>query len=180
MKFNKFLSPVQCLVVIAVLNTACGKYPEGPGFSLRSKAGRLEGEWTVTDVENEVDLSQASSFLDLTVKREGATMTFEREGDFSIETDDSEQISYTGYYGSYTFDIEFKLDIEGDWEWGRDKESIELEGDYEVEFTVRSGSYSYSDIYTGEFDAEFELLRLTNNEIIMEDEDRDEWELEKD
>ena len=91
MKFNQFLTPVQALVVIAVLNTACGKYPEGPGFSLRSKVGRLSGEW----------------------------------------------------------------------EWVDDKEGIEIDLD----------DLSY--------DFEFEILRLTNREMILEDENGDEFELEK-
>ncbi len=125
MKFNQFLTPVQALVVIAVLNTACGKYPEGPGFSLRSKAGRLEGDWTVTDVEDEPTLAQANDLLEFVIKREGTTMNFEREGDFSLEASGSEQGTLTGnYYGySFTYDFDFELDVEGEWEWGRDKES---------------------------------------------------------
>lgn len=35
-------------VSIAVITiSSCGKYEEGPGFSVRTKKGRLAGEWTV-------------------------------------------------------------------------------------------------------------------------------------
>ena len=32
-----------------VLLASCGKYEDGPGFSLRSKTSRLAGSWTVTE-----------------------------------------------------------------------------------------------------------------------------------
>lgn len=134
MKFNKFLTPVQGLVVIAVLNTACGKYPEGPGFSLRSKAGRLAGEWEVQEIDGDDDYD--------------ITLEFTRDGDFTIE----ESFSIYGY--SYT------SEIEGEWEWIDDKEGIELDPD--------NGN-----------NLEFEILRLTNSEMILEDEGGDDWELEK-
>ena len=127
MKFNKFLILVQALVVIAVLNTACGKYPEGPGFSLRSKVGRLSGEWEVQEIDGDDDYDR--------------TLEFERDG--SLEW------SNNGY--SYR----------GEWEWEDDKEGIEIDLDN------RSDDY------------EFEILRLTNREMILERENGDEWELEK-
>ena len=127
MKFNKFLTPVQALVVIAVLNTACGKYPEGPGFSLRSKVGRLSGEWEVQEIDGDDD-------YDLTLE-------FERDGSF--------EWSYDGY--SY----------EGEWEWEDDKERIKIELD---------------DL---PYDVEFNILRLTNREMILKGGAEDEWELEK-
>jgi len=32
-----------------VFLASCGKYEEGPGFSLRSKTSRLAGTWTLTE-----------------------------------------------------------------------------------------------------------------------------------
>ncbi len=127
MKFNQFLTPVQALVVIAVLNTACGKYPEEPGFSLRSKVGRLSGEWEVQEIDGDDDYDR--------------TLEFERDG--SLEWSDD------GY--SYR----------GEWEWEDDKEVIKI------------------DLDNRSYDFEFEILRLTNREMILEDENGDEWELEK-
>ncbi len=136
MKFNKFLTPVQGLVVIAVLNTACGKYPEGPGFSLRSKVGRLSGEWEVTDIEGGF-----SDDYDITYE-------FTRDGEYTVNFD----LSYSGY--------SFSIEQEGEWEWIDDKEGIELDPD-------NGDSY------------EIEILRLTNREMIWEDDDGNEFELEK-
>jgi hypothetical protein len=50
LKFIKvsFLSLVVLLSTSAVL-TSCGKYEEGPGFSLRSRKGRLTGTWKITE-----------------------------------------------------------------------------------------------------------------------------------
>jgi hypothetical protein len=48
------------MAVIALLLTSCGKYEEGPGFSLKSKTKRLAREWTISKViENGVDITDA-------------------------------------------------------------------------------------------------------------------------
>jgi len=122
-KFNKYLTPVQALVVVAVLNTACGKYPEGPGFSLASKASRLEGTWDVVEVDGE------------DVEDYNLELTFEKDGDFEF----AGEFSFS-YYG-YNFSIDF--DYDGEWEWIDNKEGIEVSyedenGDNEsMEFEIR-------------------------------------------
>jgi hypothetical protein len=74
---------------------SCGRYEEGPGFTLRSKKGRLAGDWKVTEitengsttVNGEPTLPSGYSF----------DMSFEKDGNFSFsqqypgETADNEK-----------------------------------------------------------------------------------------
>ncbi|MBR9861246.1 hypothetical protein GYB22_10970 [bacterium] len=72
---------------------------------------------------------------------------------FEFDKDGTGEISfdYAGYGGSYDFE----------WEWEDDKAAISV------------------DIEDSDDTYEFEILRLTNDEMILEDEDKEEWELEK-
>ena len=79
------------------------------------------------------------------------TMEFERDGDLTY----SYSYSYYGYNYNYSF--------HGEWEWKDNKDSIEIQ--------INTG-YGSSSI-------EFKVLRLTNDELVMED-NNGEWELEKD
>lgn len=38
------------IFLLSVVLVACGKYEEGPGFSLKSKKGRLAGKWKIEKV----------------------------------------------------------------------------------------------------------------------------------
>lgn len=125
--------------VILLNITSCGKYEDGPAFSLRSKEGRLVGEWEVVDIDGSSGI--ALSGIDI-------TMEFENDGDA--------EITYTyNYYG-----FPYSESYDGEWEWEDDKGAI---------------SFEYED---GE-DIEFEIKRLTNDELWLEDEDGVEFELEK-
>ncbi|MBN2681921.1 MAG: hypothetical protein JXR58_05400 [Bacteroidales bacterium] len=42
---RKLLSIALFIGVTAIIFSSCGKYEEGPGISLKSKAGRLAGTW---------------------------------------------------------------------------------------------------------------------------------------
>ena len=133
------MKPVQrnlflAAAVVTVLNfQSCGKYEDGPGFSLRSKTARLTGEWEVVRVGT---TSYPYSGYSLEFE-------FEQSGDFS------QTISEVGY-GAYSYT--------GDWEFSSDKESLEIiiGGDIEI----------------------FEIKRLTNDELWLEDNTNQEWRLE--
>jgi len=46
------------LLISALLLSSCGKYDEGPGFSLSSKKSRIVNEWVVSKVfENDVEFT---------------------------------------------------------------------------------------------------------------------------
>lgn len=76
--------------------------------------------------------------------------------DIEFEKDGDLVITSTYSYYGYTGTDSQK----GSWEWEDGKESVEL--------NIDGGLY------------EFKILRLTNSEMKWEDEDREEWELEKD
>jgi hypothetical protein len=50
-KLNKLFIVIPALIVFIL--SGCGKYEDGPGISLRTKNGRLEGEWKVTSLKYE-------------------------------------------------------------------------------------------------------------------------------
>jgi hypothetical protein len=126
--------------VLTILNyQSCSKYEDGPAFSLKSKKGRLLGEWELVDVRG------ASGGFE--TENLEVTFEFERDGDLTVET----TYSYPGYSYSYKY--------RGDWEFEDSKTTLELDID---------GSKS-----------EFEILRLSNQELWIEDDWRDEYRFEK-
>jgi hypothetical protein len=125
--------------VVTILNySSCKKYEDGPAFSLKSKTGRLTGEWELVEIRGSGD--DDLSGLDYSFE-------FEKGGDFQVDL----SYSYSGYSFSYSY--------KGDWEWGSDKESIEVTADGDR--------------------TEFDVLRLTNKELWVEDDWNDEWRFEK-
>lgn len=124
---------LKILVILFIFQSAltfisCGKYEDGPGFSLRTKKARLTGEWEVVEIDGD------------NVK-DGDVLEFFRDGTFEFD------------YGSG--------DAEGEWEWEDGKSVIELDYD-------DAGKY------------EFEILRLTNKELWVENESHIEVYFEKD
>lgn len=87
-------------IVIALNFSSCGKYEDGPSFSLMSKTSRLTGEWEVVKYDN-------------VAPDDDIILEFEKDGDFSLTYE------YDGY--SYSYD--------GEWSWEEGKEEIEIEVD---------------------------------------------------
>ncbi len=50
-KLNKLFIVIPTLIVLVL--SGCGKYEDGPGISIRTKNGRLEGKWKVTSIKYE-------------------------------------------------------------------------------------------------------------------------------
>lgn len=104
MKKIGFLS-IAALLVGAMVFTACGKYEEGPSVSLRTKKGRLAGEWMIEKyLENGTD--QTSAML---TGISDHNFTFEKDGTFST--------SMTTSFGTFT--------SSGTWQFITDKEQLE-------------------------------------------------------
>lgn len=91
------------LLAFVVLFGSCGKYEDGPAFSLRTKTGRLTGEWKVekTFING---TEQAATTLD------NSTITIEKDGTGKIS------VNFGG--------IIFSGDLE--WEFGTGKETIKM------------------------------------------------------
>jgi hypothetical protein len=82
------------LVAMAmILVTACKKYPEGPGFSLRSKKSRLAGEWKFDKMlKNGTDIT-----TQVMGSGDSQTMTIDKDGKWtSVYTSGSVSFTSTG------------------------------------------------------------------------------------
>lgn len=65
------------MMIVLVIMSACNKYPEGPGLSIRSRAGRVANEWKMEKVMmNGVDVT--SSFTNISY-----TETYDKDGNYS-------------------------------------------------------------------------------------------------
>ena len=96
MKNKKKLVYASLVGVTALSVSSCGKYEDGPNFSLLTKKSRVAGDWDVKSVGSQ-----------LVGADYGLTMTFDKDG--------SMKYSYTGFNSaSYT----------GSWEFSSDKENL--------------------------------------------------------
>ncbi|MCF8297804.1 MAG: hypothetical protein K9J13_09700 [Saprospiraceae bacterium] len=92
------------VVIFITALSSCGKYDEGPSFSLRSKKARLCQTWKFTKVvENDVD--------DVTPLYYGQQITFEKGGTWNSVNDSTSTTS------------------SGKWEFITDKEELSLSFD---------------------------------------------------
>ncbi len=85
------------LVAGSITLISCGKYDEGPGLSLRSKKGRLAGDWMVEKATS----TTGSTVTDMTSWFANYSINFEKDG------------KYSATFGSIT-------DV-GSWEFSDDK-----------------------------------------------------------
>jgi hypothetical protein len=100
------------LSIAAVVFTGCGKYEDGPAFSLRSKNARLQGEWELTEAEGPDFTYNGSvyTYIDGYEFTYTYSMTLEKDGTFESE----ERIDST-------------LDVDkGYWSWRDGASSKEL------------------------------------------------------
>jgi len=97
-------------IVGALYLTSCGKYEEGPEFSLLTKKARVTGEWELTKAVEEGGEEYDMGNMDL-------TWTFEKDGSFASAMT----------FESYTYDEK------GEWEFSEDKEELDIEIDGDVE-----------------------------------------------
>ena len=152
---------------VTVLNfQSCSKYEDGPAFSLRSKNSRLVGEWEVVKIDGQTvsryfeetfaSLLGSSYSFDVNAN---ITWEFEDDGDISNEVSGTVEFTYSYYGNNYTYSTPLNSTDSGSWEWKDNKESLDIEWSY-------AGS------------TEVEILRLTNNELII-DSDGVEYEFEK-
>ena len=91
--------------------SSCGKYEDGPGFSLLSKIARVVGDWEVKSIGADVYGTDYS-----------VNMSFEKSGDLLVTSSNSNQGSSQSY--SYA----------GSWDFASDKEqlSMNIDGDIQL------------------------------------------------
>jgi len=101
---KKQLFNLSLILALTVLFTACGKYEDGPAFSLLTKKMRITGEWKIekmfkNDTEQQLSAdAQNSSML--------------------IEGDGTGKMTYTS--NAITIAVDFE------WEFGDNKESFKV------------------------------------------------------
>ena len=134
------------LLTAVSVSPSCGKYDDGPGFSLASKKSRLTGTW-------ELDKVKYSDGSLGNLNNVSIDVEFDKDGDFTIRS--------TTTYTNYGSNDSYTYTNSGEWEFSSDKE--------EIEFDPNDGG-----------DYEWEINRLTNKELWVEDEYGNEWEWEKD
>lgn len=99
---TRILSLLAVAVIAVASMTSCGKYEDGPGFSLRSKKARLTGEWKVTEFKQ--DGEDLSSEIE-------ATMVFDKDNNYAV----------TAVVSGFTFSEV------GTWEFDNKKEDLKLD-----------------------------------------------------
>jgi hypothetical protein len=150
--FVKSRNLLLVLSLITILNyNSCKKYEDGPAFTLQTKKSRLNGTWELKEIEGNNTFWQDAEVI----------FEFEKDGDFGIEVEGTYTWNWYGYgYGyGYNNTWEFQYAYNGHWEWENNKRDIEID-------------------YAGNRQ-EFEILKLTNKDLWLEDETRNEWKFEK-
>jgi hypothetical protein len=107
--FNRPNLTAICAAVL-IFNFSSCKYEDGPSISLRTKKGRLTGEWEATYIAGQ-KVTNGQSFI----------LEFEKDGDVTVET----TYSYYGYTSTYS--------SKGEWEWEDNKKSLEITFDGDKE-----------------------------------------------
>jgi hypothetical protein len=136
---------------ITVLNfQSCSKYEDGPAFSLRTKKGRLVGDWELVKINGqnpETYMSSSSGSWSTVVSNVDIEWEFESDGDWKRKASwERTYNSSYGSYGSYTQNVDY-VD-RGEWEWDNNKEEVEIEYD----------GYSY----------DYDILKLSNSELVLD------------
>ena len=76
MKNTKIYLFLSIAVIISLAITSCGKYEDGPGFSLLSKTARMTNKWELKSVDGET-IPAGEAVLDL--KKDGS-MSINEDG----------------------------------------------------------------------------------------------------
>ncbi len=100
---KKFVLGLMVVAVAGMTVTSCKKYDEGPGFSLKSKKGRLSGEW---EVEKYITSGGTE-----TQDNASTVITYEKDGTYK----------YANTAGSFT----------GTWKFDDKKENLITEFSYQ-------------------------------------------------
>jgi hypothetical protein len=106
MKNSKKLAYASLAGVAALTVSSCGKYEDGPKFSLLSKKTRVAGDWEVKSVGSQV---LGADY--------GLTMTFDKDG----------SMKWTYTYGSYS------ESYVGSWDFSSDKENLVITVDGDID-----------------------------------------------
>jgi hypothetical protein len=145
MKKKTMLLSIALLGGVILMLSSCGKYEDGPGLSLRSKVGRVAGDWEVTEFWYNNENALDGSYSDYITCIDGFTVSytsntnvnysisFERNGDWDSEISSVGQqldwlASYENCFPFYTNVNDSETD-KGSWEFDSDKEDLVMTSD---------------------------------------------------
>ena len=123
------------LTLVILISYSCNKYDDGPAFSLRTKKGRLVGEWKLDKVIYQGQTQSLDSDY-------GIIYEFERNGDFE----------QTIEYGSYSYGYN------GEWEFDDNGEELEIQINGSSTITLEINRLTNSELWLedGNYEYEFE------------------------
>jgi hypothetical protein len=108
---NYFKSFVLFGILAGLLFSSCGKYDEGPNFSLRSKKSRLVNVWVIDKViQDGEDVTE---------------MIKESNPNYSMDIRKDNTVIIT----QYDEDLGQMVENKGKWEFSKDKEEVEFSDD---------------------------------------------------
>lgn len=100
MKTTKSISVILLLIISIVSLNSCKKYPEGPGFSLRTAKGRITNQWVWKTTTYNGQVAQSGSQFgykpgtDLDIKKDGSYIFTSYSGTWAF-TSDKESVNFT-------------------------------------------------------------------------------------
>ncbi len=138
---------------LSIIIGSCGKYEEGPGFSLRTKTARLTGEWEIDKVnvqllieiseEEEEQFAEHVAYIKDSLQR--VAFLFERGGEGTMAIPDLD-----------IPEIDFPSTVDIEWKFASSYEELHVR--------IKSpGNYGISGWLI------YKILRLTNTELWLED-----------
>ena len=97
----------------AMIFSSCGKYDEGPGFSLLTKKARITGTWTLSEItENGTAVDVTDVTLKYTLEKDGTGSTVAGWGGMTFTSDIEWEFDDT----KENLKIKSKNPITGEWE----------------------------------------------------------------
>lgn len=108
---NSKITTLLLIITLGSLSTGCGKYEDGPEFSLRSRNERIANTWRVESAMNAGnDVTSAFDQYELKLTKDGdATLTANYQlGDVTFE------FATNGTWNFENSDEDLKLDFEND------------------------------------------------------------------
>lgn len=153
--------------LIVVLNfQSCKKYEEGPLISLKSPEKRIVKKWDLDEINGDLPIEDLFDQVEADAKITDwdITFDFDEDGDFTMKASYTMEYSYSGYYGSFTYPYTFEMRLDGEWEFNSKKDEISIDFDP-----------SYYGTYADYRKREYKILRLADDEMILEAENGAEW-----
>ncbi|HBS85418.1 MAG: hypothetical protein A2W91_16550 [Bacteroidetes bacterium GWF2_38_335] len=120
---KNLIKPILILSIVALVFQNCGKYEEGPGFSLRSKSARIDNLWVMEkEYENgeEKELSPFNSYFFLELKKDGTGKSGNDEFKYTVSgaelTMAASEINLVWELSENKEQIRTKYEGDSDWE----------------------------------------------------------------